>query len=74
MKREEVTLLEVENGGEFLILLDGRRLRVNPGDMPTVCTWSPTAELVISEDAGGGRFPVSVRYLGIGEGIHCGWA
>jgi predicted hotdog family 3-hydroxylacyl-ACP dehydratase len=73
MEKEGATLLEVENNGEFLVLLDGRKLWVNPGDMPTVCIWIPTAELEISEDEDGGAFPVSVRNLEDDEEIQAAW-
>lgn len=31
-----------------LITLEGERFLVNPGDLPTCCTWTPTAELEIN--------------------------
>jgi len=31
--------------------MDGSVWEINPGDMPTVCTWIPTAEIeIIKED------------------------
>jgi len=41
-------LLEVNLETCELITLDGRRYLVNPGDLPTCCTWTPTAELEIN--------------------------
>lgn len=73
MSQEKATLLEVKNDGEFLILLDGRKLWVNPGDMPTACIWLPTAELGISEGGDGGTFPISVHNLENGQDIHAAW-
>jgi hypothetical protein len=69
---EKAVLLEVENTGEFLKLLDGRRLWVNPGDMPTACIWLPTTELEISE-RGSGAFSVSVRNIEDDEVISAMW-
>jgi hypothetical protein len=43
-----VMLNEVINDGEKIILMDGSIWNINPGDMPTVCTWMPTAEIEIS--------------------------
>lgn len=42
-------LMEVINDGEKIILMDGSEWFINPGDMPTVCTWIPTSELKISK-------------------------
>ena len=44
---ETAALLDVENDGEIVVLLDGRRFLVEPGDMPTACTWSPTASILL---------------------------
>ena len=59
---EKAMLLKVEKTGEILKLIDGRRLRVNPWDMPNACTWLPTTELEISE-GGSGLFSVSVHNI-----------
>jgi hypothetical protein len=56
---EEVTFLEVKKGGEILVLLDGRKLWVNPGDMSYVLCWSPTAALEITK--GDDVFSLNVR-------------
>lgn len=53
---EEATFLEAKKDGAVLVLLDGRRLNVNPGDISHVCCWSPTAALEISAEEEGGRF------------------
>lgn len=42
-------LMEVKNSGEKIVLLDGSEWLINPGDIPTVCTWIPTSELKITK-------------------------
>jgi len=71
--KEEATLLEVEKDGEELVLLDGRRLMVNPGDIPTACIWLPTAELEIVENDNERMFSVKIRNVGNNEEIHAMW-
>jgi hypothetical protein len=41
-------LHEVINDGEKISLMDDSVWWINPGDIPTVCTWIPTAEIEIS--------------------------
>lgn len=45
-------LLEVNLDTGELITLDGEKYLVNPGDLPTCCTWTPTAELEINKGRG----------------------
>ena len=45
-------LLEVNLDTGELITMDGCRYHVNPGDLPTCCTWIPTAELEINVEKG----------------------
>ena len=45
-----VMLNEVINDGEKISLMDGSIWQINPGDMPTVCTWIPTAEIEMSSN------------------------
>lgn len=45
----ESMLIEVLDDGERITLLDGSEWYINPGDMPTVCTWIPTSELKITK-------------------------
>jgi hypothetical protein len=42
---EDVTLDKVEEDGEVLALMDGRRLLVNPGYISTAVLWLPTSTL-----------------------------
>ena len=45
-------LLEVNLDTGELITLEGKKYLVNPGDLSTCCTWTPTAELDINEGKG----------------------
>ena len=71
--KEEATLLEVEKDGEELVLLDGRRLMVNPGDIPTACIWLPTTELEIAESNNEGMFSIVIHNVGDNEEINAMW-
>ena len=42
---ELYSLMEVDDDGEFLTMQDGSQWEVNPGDIPTVCTWLPMASI-----------------------------
>ena len=74
---EEVTLIEVEEDGEILVLMDGRRLHVNPGDITTAILWLPTSTLEVSEKMSesdeGGFFDLSVTLKGTDQHIHARW-
>ncbi|MBI9055991.1 MAG: hypothetical protein JEY96_19375 [Bacteroidales bacterium] len=43
----EEMLMEIINDGEKIVLLDGTTWMINPGDLPTVCTWLPTSSIKI---------------------------
>jgi len=45
----EQMLMYIVNDGEKLVLMDGSEWMINLGDMPTVCTWIPTATIKIEE-------------------------
>ena len=49
----ETKLVEVRNDGEILSMMDGSEWMVEVGDMPTVCTWIPTANIKIDETSSG---------------------
>ena len=70
---ESATLLEVKEDGDVLVLLDGRELQVNPGDIPTACLWLPTTELEITEDESDSMFSVTVRNKASGQEISAMW-
>ena len=46
---EAVTLMEVKDDGQTLVLIDGRELNVNPVDITTANLWLPSTLLEISE-------------------------
>lgn len=60
---ERETLIRLEDGGEVLVLLDGRRLRVRPDDVFISRTWLPMEELEISDQSTDPMFTVIVRDL-----------
>jgi hypothetical protein len=57
----EVALLEVKKDGKVLVLLDGRKLWVNPDDISYVQDWPPTTKLEIARGNAASTFDVSVR-------------
>ena len=57
---ETVTLIEIKGEGQLLVLADGRKLQVNPGDIPTACLWQPTNLLQLSDSGGASMFPITV--------------
>ena len=65
-----VTLMEVLDDGQVLVIEGGRRIRVHPGDIPAACVWSPTCELQITEKNG----TVSVRRIPDRQAITGEWA
>ncbi len=70
---EEAILLEVEEDGEILVLLDGRRLGVNPGDIPTSILWLRAVSLGISEDEEDRLFDLCVRNMDNDREIRARW-
>jgi hypothetical protein len=48
MEYEEQILKEVLDNAEILELGDGSRWRVNPADMPRMCTWTPSTTIRIT--------------------------
>ena len=51
LKKGNPMLLEVNTDDDEgqLKMMDGSKWFVNPGDLPTVCTWIPTTPLKIKE-------------------------
>jgi hypothetical protein len=70
---DQTSLSEVQEAGRFLVLLDGRQLEVNPGDIPTVATWYPTMNLTISMDHSDTMFPVIIRNMETDQEIKAMW-
>lgn len=46
------TLYEVDTDKGVLKTMEGDEYFINPGDLPTCCTWIPTAELEIKKERG----------------------
>jgi hypothetical protein len=42
-------LMEIIDDGEKVVLIDGTTWMINPGDLPTVCTWLPTSTIKIQK-------------------------
>ena len=64
-------LLGVQNAGGMLVLLDGRRLRVDAQYIPTACMWFPTSELELQNLPSG--MAVAVTNLEDDERITAQW-
>ena len=69
---EEVSLHEVEPDG-IMRLLDGRTLRVNPGDISTAMCWSPTSTLEVSETDDDRFFTLSIKLQGTDLEVRGRW-
>jgi hypothetical protein len=65
MKNTESLLLQVDIDGEeyHLTLMDGSKWFVNPGDLPTVATWLPTANIKINDSKDGSMFSYNLTNL-----------
>jgi len=71
--KEQVTLMEVKNDGQTLVLIDGRELTVDPGDFPTVILWLPSTLLEISQTDTDPLFDLCVKVHGTNEAIRASW-
>ena len=69
---EEVTLREVDPDG-ILHLLDGRELRLNPGDISTAICWSPTSTVEVSDTDDDRFFSLSIKLQGTDLEIRGRW-
>jgi hypothetical protein len=70
---EREMLMEIQDKGEVLVLLDGRKLRVRPDDLPQSSMWLPMMELEISDESIGILHPITVRNLELKETIRATW-
>ena len=61
----EHMLMDIVNDGEKLVLMDGSEWIINPGDMPTVCTWIPTTTIKIEETDNNDMFSFKLTNLNI---------
>ena len=70
--KEEALLHEVDPDG-LMHLLDGRMLRLNPGDISTAICWSPTSTLEISDTDDDRFFTLSIKIQGTDLEIRGRW-
>ena len=70
---EEATILEVADDGTSVVVADGRRLPVNPGDISIACLWLPTSTLEISDPEEGHFFNLWVKLQGTDQKIRARW-
>lgn len=70
MKDKRKMLIEVLNGGEKISLIDGTLWLIDPSDMPTVCTWIPTASILIKRDNSRCMFSYELVNENIGIPVH----
>ena len=45
------TVLEAQDDGARLVMIDGTSYLINPGDIPTAILWLPTTEVEISRSS-----------------------
>lgn len=64
-KQIETMLLEVDIDSEehHLTMMDGSTWFVNPGDLPTIATWIPTASIRIEDIEDGSMFSYKLTNL-----------
>jgi hypothetical protein len=55
MRPATATLEDVERDGDVLVLADGRRLEVSPGDSTVASIWLPDARLTLGASKARGR-------------------
>jgi hypothetical protein len=70
---EEVTLIDIEEDGEVLALMDGRRLQVSPADISIALLWLPMSTLEVTRLEEGGIFNLSVILEGTDQQIRARW-
>jgi len=71
--KEKGILLEVQNDGDEIVLLDGRKVKVNSGDIPTACVWLPTVELKIINENSEGTLSVIICNISNNEEVKAVW-
>ncbi|MBN1253733.1 MAG: hypothetical protein JXA50_00455 [Deltaproteobacteria bacterium] len=70
---ERDILIKVEDDGEILVLLDGRKLRVAPKDLPISSKWLLMSELEMSDDSDNPLYDITVRNLVQNEEVRAMW-
>ncbi len=62
--------MEVLNNGQRLQMDDGSIWNSSPGDIPTVCTWIPTATLNVRKSNTDRMFPYVLTNEGINVSVN----
>jgi hypothetical protein len=62
--------MEILDDGQRLQMDDGSIWMISPGDIPTVCTWIPTATVSIRESSGDRMFPYVLTNEGIDVSVN----
>jgi len=70
---EQVTLMEVKDDGQTLVLIDGKELHVDPRAITTAIRWLPSTLLEISETDTDPLFDLRVKVHGTNEEIRASW-
>jgi hypothetical protein len=70
---EQVTLMEVKDDGQTLVLIDGKELHVDPRAITTAIRWLPSTLLEISETDTDPLFELRVKVYGANEEIRASW-
>lgn len=70
---ERDILIKVEDDGEVLILLDGRKLRVAPKEYPISSQWLLMSELELSDDSDNPLYNIKVLNLVQNEEVRAMW-
>jgi hypothetical protein len=70
---EQVTLMEVKDDGQSLVLIDGKELHVDQRATTTTIRWLPSTLLKISETDTDPSFDLRVKIYGTHQEIHASW-
>jgi hypothetical protein len=70
---ERETLSEIQQDGKVLVLLDGRKLRVRPGDFSKSRNWFLISELEMSKESDDPVYNIKVRNLEQDEEVRAMW-
>ncbi len=69
MKEKTEMLNEIISDGEKISLMDGSIWSIDPSDMPTVCTWIPTASIKIKRINSEAMFSYELTNENIGVSV-----
>ncbi len=62
--------MEIINDGEQVVLMDGTKWMINPGDLPTVCTWLPTSSIKVQKMNTNDMFAYKLTNLSIDVSVY----